>query len=1160
MSKKGIKNNKVKDYKLQYLTPKEDIESNLYEYIEEALNKEDVKNIAIVGPYSSGKSSVVRSYFNRKKDKKIKTVTIAMSELIYSESNTSLENIEKNLIKKLNINCSCLKLYKYSKCFASIILILIITSLLSLWISYRYETMLGNLNIRPVVFWLRIISILALCVIFIVLVLTYGLKRKNLKLKVSDFEIEVGNNEENEIKDKNIFNCNLDEIIKIMYKSEVNCVVFEDLDRFEEYEIFDHLRDLNMDLNNALEKRIIFIYEIKDDFFTPENKVKFFDILIPVTPFTSYEYSGEEVWKMLKESCEENILNKLTKEFILGICLYVSDIRILKNVVNEFIILLKDFEKIPNYQKLFAMILYKNLFPNDYYSLKESKGLMFHYLSIYKKFKKMKIDEVESDITVLKNKESVLEKREISEYIKKAFIYDVLKYNEGSTYLKGENITTFRISNSTDINDIPNDLFYGEYKIEGNKIETIHDFLERCDSELLELAENDTIMHCNKASDIQRQVTDLEKKKRTINDYSLKEIIDLDKNFFNDFKKEVEQSNEFNNEIYNKLFRYILSKGYIDETYSAYMNKFKSGSIESDDHEFIMTINDNRELPFDFKLSNPEKVILRLGEDRFNKKGILNRYILDVLLISKEYSKKREIFIKNLIKDAEYINIIDYYLKNAKSGYKKLLIQNLFELDENLYENILKTIYKDKIIVFILSRFSSSQIVNKKGFESLKEYIQGRSYLSMYNIQSIRKNIVNLNIKFTDISYIRRSSCINFLNENNCYEINENNIYWILSNFDGNPIYDIKRKCLDFVFKYDTIKRYIIENFDIFLKNVESKLEKQEDSNSTLVEIINNKNITDDNKIILMSNEENKVKFLCDIEDKELWKMLISNNFIEPIHENLEAYYKEFKIDDVIIEFLNQNYNAFEFDYNEKDKDYISDLLVTEKLSLTAFKKVLECVDSVDSDEINKIIQSESSYDKIEYIITSKKVQCNRDNFNIIYSFDIKLALECISKNKMLFSRKLSTFDFGFELISLIVKATDMTDNIKLKAIEKIELCDIEKIDSEFSSEVYNLRDKVNKSVLTEEFIVKIIESISVNMKKIIMLDENFSIISIDKVKGILNSMKEPYCYILSNRKKVKLTSNEHIISLLNKLIKCNINIQYVYSEDNIIKIRGTKR
>ena len=75
----------VKKKEIQYhpLTPIEDADCEVYfDALKSALSHKDVKNIAVTGPYGSGKSSMIRSFFAKyNQDGKYKPITITLATL-----------------------------------------------------------------------------------------------------------------------------------------------------------------------------------------------------------------------------------------------------------------------------------------------------------------------------------------------------------------------------------------------------------------------------------------------------------------------------------------------------------------------------------------------------------------------------------------------------------------------------------------------------------------------------------------------------------------------------------------------------------------------------------------------------------------------------------------------------------------------------------------------------------------------------------------------------------------------------------------------------------------------------------------------------------------------------------------------------------------------
>jgi len=68
-------------YKFRKLTPVRDVELNVYaDSLDYVFRDDDLKNVAITGPYSSGKSSMLETYKDTHKDKRFIHISLAHFE------------------------------------------------------------------------------------------------------------------------------------------------------------------------------------------------------------------------------------------------------------------------------------------------------------------------------------------------------------------------------------------------------------------------------------------------------------------------------------------------------------------------------------------------------------------------------------------------------------------------------------------------------------------------------------------------------------------------------------------------------------------------------------------------------------------------------------------------------------------------------------------------------------------------------------------------------------------------------------------------------------------------------------------------------------------------------------------------------------------------
>ena len=155
----------------------------------------------------------------------------------------------------------------------------------------------------------------------------------------------------------------------------IKYIVFEDIDRYQDVEIFEKIHNMNTLINLSLKEKVKFIYVVSDNLIKNGlDRVKFFDYIYPIIPFVSYSTSGDKALARLKEL---KLVGKdgLDRKFIYNTFLYINDYRVVTDIINEYIIYLNSIDdsikkgNFFNYNSLFAIISYKVLFPDDFSKL-----------------------------------------------------------------------------------------------------------------------------------------------------------------------------------------------------------------------------------------------------------------------------------------------------------------------------------------------------------------------------------------------------------------------------------------------------------------------------------------------------------------------------------------------------------------------------------------------------------------------------------------------------------------------------------------------------------------------------------------------------------------------------------------------------------------------
>src|SRR5690625_592452 len=416
-------------YNFQKLTPIDDADFETYEdAFDFALTDKDIKNIAVSGPYGSGKSSIIETLKKQRTDLKYLHISLAYfqptkkdvneSDTIRNRQNDqeidkekdkgrSLASISNQAIlegKILNqlihqsnpdkIPQSDFKLKeKFSRENTIRMTILTVVFIVVFIYLTFYESWSDFVNsfsdgfIKNVLmmttyggFWLASVLILTLIFGLAVYKTIKAQKNKNLfkKLKLQGNEIELF-----EKNSYSFFDKYLNEVLYLFENAEADVIIFEDIDRYNTNFIFGKLREINALINKKREREYIeneinrkkplrFFYLLKDDIFTSKDRTKFFDFIIPIIPVIDASNSYDKFIAQFKSG---GIYSLFDSHFLQQLSLYVDDMRILKNIYNEFVIYKHRLDNIKlNNDKLLAMITYKNFFPKDFNDLQLGKG------------------------------------------------------------------------------------------------------------------------------------------------------------------------------------------------------------------------------------------------------------------------------------------------------------------------------------------------------------------------------------------------------------------------------------------------------------------------------------------------------------------------------------------------------------------------------------------------------------------------------------------------------------------------------------------------------------------------------------------------------------------------------------------------------------------
>lgn len=1006
--KKLVLSSNEKNIRYKDLGPKDisEEDSEYFEALDWAFNNEQIYNIAISGPYGSGKSSIINSYI--KKHPELKVVNISLANFLTLNKNDDIDadiesELEIGILKQLFYKVSHKKIpqSRYRKLYpvkrkkiALVILFLMGFGYLLLNFLYNDIGMvfenyikIASDNYNCTRGWVFIIGSILLAVSVRLVTELIWLALSKIHVKEINFSDHATATTE-KVTDESIFNKNIDEIVYFFEVTGYKAVFIEDLDRFNKIDIFVKLRELNTILNNyeKIRKRIVFIYAVRDDMFLNEQRTKFFEFILPVIPYITSTNSSEILLARIEKDKEMYNDLELDTDFIEMIGPYISDMRILDNIYNEFITYKKILQGSGNKegqklnlkdQSMMSLMIFKNICPKDFAQLQSGSGIVQHAFQSKRDFWELKRNELEE------KKKTILERMEMAQKdvledqqeVKMAMIYHItgrkgiLKTVEFDRipYSFGE-----ILESNFDIDKIKNigSIYYLDKDTDNNTRTTfdkrnwseIENYKQRYKNIVLKLPEI--------KEDYRKQIEEIDNEIRRLGSLTLKEIL-CTYQTENILPEEIEK---------NKLLVFMLRNGFIDEKYPNYINYFYENSLTRDDMNFILNIRNHDSMEFSYPLTQVIQVIKNMRLFEFEQKEALNFSLLDVLLENSDYFEKRDQLLKQLSDETELCwQFIDEYIDKAKNP--DLFIAVLAKFWKNMWNyiydsQILTEERKDKYLNLICNNTEIEDILNLNKDKKLQAYfVEKKDILRRIigvPLERMKCIIEECGIIFQNINTdVCNEELLNWIFDEGHFDVNIEMIQCIFEKKKPEAMENLlKRNYTEIrALEYYSLPMHIYLNISQYIENVFLKLETNtEESLESVLDLL--KRVGEVEHACEIIQKENVVlddlnncysKVLQEEPDslKQVWNAWIKNQKLEVNWDNLFKYWDKFGITDELLFCIKYGIDKLERDTCPESVDlaFVEEIIKSD-LEEQYFARFMNCVPEIDCniklDLINK--------------------------------------------------------------------------------------------------------------------------------------------------------------------------------------------------------------
>lgn len=655
-------------------------------------------NIALTGAYGAGKSSIIKTWEMAHPEKTVVHVELAhfantgkvpnLKEAVNSASSdlatTSVDvytvqgAILNQLIHKIELpkwNKSRFRKTQHVSWWRYLITALLLVAFVALTIcSLPVLEDIASTRFQRSISWQET-GILALWALLTVLLLAYALgtdmmSRFLRRVKLFGNEIELF-----DASGDSVFDRYMDDILYLIDCANLDAVVFEDLDRFDDImPVFEKLRELNSLLNDSSQgcgKRIKFIYLLRDNFFpSAHERVKFFDIIIPVIPYVDPKNS----YATLCAYCK-NIGLHVSADILFEISLFIDDPRILADIVNETYHYKNALGgetgiKGDDAHRL-GLIAYKVLFPDDFANLQVGCGYL-HELFLKKE-------------TLLQERKEKLEAEIANEAGCLANLVEMENESEDVRILPWA-LTQMASTDAFDSTNV-NDLF-SEFEDPEELLRTIYaddELLRRFreakeaaieSSETLRAALNDKGDLADKRRVIEGRISALRDELQECDRLSMVDLIAEDPDavfsialpFMNVGWSNVERAiNDVQQSQYFGLIRFLVSSGLIDESFSRYITRYDEDSLPAADREYLAKALQRQSTDPAYPFVQPSNAVLQTTEKSFLLREMRN-YSLFTELLQRGPQQKLERFIEGVVRDGDGVFVRNYLLSDPNDS------------------------------------------------------------------------------------------------------------------------------------------------------------------------------------------------------------------------------------------------------------------------------------------------------------------------------------------------------------------------------------------------------------------------------------------------------------------------------------------------------------
>jgi hypothetical protein len=580
----------------------------------------------------------------------------------------------------------------------------------------------------------------------------------------------------------------------------------------------------------------------------------------------------------------------------------------------------------------------------------------------------------------------------------------------------------------------------------------------------------------------------------------------------------------------------------------------------------------------DHKLTNIDPLLKRIWLKEFEIEPILNYDMLDYLLENKStYPEQLTRMLSVLQKESDMVKpfLFGYYRsrKSFPTFFNELAVQ---------WPGFFRFAYKTAKFPDEIRRDLLDDIITYVDIESIKNFEDGKQLIqvlendndllwragSAIGAEKLISLITTFGLRFRNLHpHPELPDLFNVILDHNAYELNKDMVETILR--------------LKWPAAPDNLEEMLrTENYTVILSSgveeligyvasdintyVEQLLllnpDNTKESEQTMILMLNNEHLKDENKISLIEKQECRVSEIEEVPEV-FHKDLLRQNKALPTWHNVEAYFKHTNaIDETLSAYLSIKENAMDLtaagevpsdpDNPSTQSDLETALLQANSISFDAYSELLISVDTSHG-QYDQLDTSMLAQNRVDQLIARQKIVFSDWNWTNLKAHHPYAHIALAEMYQEKFMETISAVLLEPHEYTLLLRSDKFTKEQRFSIAETIRPAELT---PELSVELLNFYYKQRKT-LPPDLTGSVFKNLEQLELKIRYLCLEITSLAPDLFVELLDSLGEPYNQ-LAHTEKSSLFFNEANIELVT-MLKFHGFIQSFSHRGNEIKIKG---